>query len=435
MTSGNLSDEPIAFRDEDALRRLGGIADLLLVHDREIEARADDSVARVVAGRPIVMRRARGFVPRAVPVARPFPRPLLACGAHLKNVFCLAARSEATLGPHVGDLENLEVLRSFEESVARLERFLRIRPELLAHDLHPDYLSTRYALERSRRDGIPAVAVQHHHAHAAAAMAEHGLEGPVLALTWDGTGLGTDGTAWGGELLLARRDGFERLATFRPIPLPGGDRAVREPWRIALAALDQALDGRAPEAGLPVLDAVRLADREVVRRMVTAGVNTPAAHGAGRLFDAVGAIALGRGLSRYEGQVAIALDGAADDAAPGRYPFSIDAGPGPWQLDWRPILRAAAGDVLAGTPAGSVSMRFHRALAAAGAELVRMAADRHGRLPVVLTGGVFQNARLASLTLHELTGRFDVYLPGQVPPGDGGIALGQAVVASAIPSS
>jgi hydrogenase maturation protein HypF len=327
------------------------------------------------------------------------------------------------------------VLRSFEESVARLERFLRIRPELLAHDLHPDYLSTRYALERSRREGVPAVAVQHHHAHAAAAMAEHGLEGPVLALTWDGTGLGTDGTAWGGELLLARRDGFERLATFRPMPLPGGDRAVREPWRIALAALDQALDGGAPEAGLPVLDAVRAADREVVRRMVAAGVNTPAAHGAGRLFDAVGAIALGRGLSRYEGQVAVALDGAADDAEPGRYPFSIDAGDGPWQLDWRPIVRAAAGDVLAGAAAGTVSMRFHRALAAAGAELVRMAAGRHGRLPVVLTGGVFQNARLAALTLRELTGRFDVYLPGQVPPGDGGIALGQAVVASAIPSS
>jgi hydrogenase maturation protein HypF len=316
--------------------------------------------------------------------------------------------------------------------VARLERFLRIRPELLAHDLHPDYLSTRYALERSRGEGIPALAVQHHHAHAVAAMAEHGLEGPVLALTWDGTGLGTDGTAWGGELLLARREGFDRLATFRPVPLPGGDRAVREPWRIALAALDQAFDGRAPAAGLPVLDAVRPADREVVRRMVAAGVNTPGAHGAGRLFDVVGAIALGRGISRYEGQLAIALDGAADDGEPGRYPFSIDTGDGPWQLDWRPIVRAAAGDVLGGTPAGTVSMRFHRALAEAGAELVRMAAGRHGRLPVVLTGGVFQNARLAGLTLRELQGRFDVYLPGQVPPGDGGIALGQAVVASAI---
>jgi hydrogenase maturation protein HypF len=435
MTSGNLSEEPIAYEDGDALRRLGGIADLFLVHDREIEARADDSVARVVAGRPLVMRRARGFVPSPFLVPHPFPRPVLACGAHLKNVFCLASRGEATLGPHVGDLDDLETLRSFEESVARLERFLRIGPELLAHDLHPGYLSTRYARERSLRDGVPAVPVQHHHAHAAAAMAEHALEGPVLALTWDGTGLGTDGASWGGELLLARYDGFERLATFRPIPLAGGDRAVREPWRLAQVALDQAFDGGAPADAFPALAAVPEADREVVRRMVAAGVNAPLAHGAGRLFDVVGALALGRGVSRYEGQLAMALEAAADGGAEGRYPFSIDDGSSPWQLDWRPLVRAATGDLLRGVPPGTVSMRFHRALAAAGAELVRMAAERHGRLPVVATGGVFQNARLAGLLVEELSGRFEVYLPGRVPPGDGGIALGQAVVASAIAAS
>ena len=214
MTSGNLSEEPIAYRDDDALARLGGIADLFLVHDREIEARADDSVARVVVGRPLVMRRARGFVPLAGAGGAPFPRPVLACGAQLKNAFCLAAGDEATLGPHVGDLENLETSARFEESVARLERFLRLRPALLAHDLHPDYLSTRYARERPPR-GHPAVAVQHHHAHAAAAMAEHGLDGPALALTWDGTGLGTDGAAWGGELLLAR---YERLRAAGHVP-------------------------------------------------------------------------------------------------------------------------------------------------------------------------------------------------------------------------
>jgi hydrogenase maturation protein HypF len=435
MTSGNLSEEPIAYEDGDALRRLGGIADLFLVHDREIEARADDSVARVVAGRPLVMRRARGFVPSPVLVPHPFPRPLLACGAHLKNVFCLAARAEATLGPHVGDLDDLETLRSFEESVARLERFLRIRPELLAHDLHPGYLSTRYARERSLRDGIPAVPVQHHHAHAAAAMAEHALEGPVLALTWDGTGLGTDGASWGGELLLARYDGFERLATFRPIPLAGGDRAIREPWRLAQVALDQAFDGGAPADAFPALAGVPASDREVVRRMVAAGVNAPLAHGAGRLFDVVGALALGRGVSRYEGQLAMALEAAADEGADGRYPFSIDDGSSPWQLDWRPLVRAATEDLLRGVPPGTVSMRFHRALATAGGELVRMAAGRHGRLPVVATGGVFQNARLAGLLVEELSGRFEVYLPGRVPPGDGGIALGQAVVASAIAAS
>lgn len=431
MTSGNLSEEPIAYRNDDAISRLSGIADLFLVHDREIEARADDSVARVVAGRPLVMRRARGFVPRPVLVAHPFARPVLACGAHLKNAFCLATGDEATLGPHVGDLENLETLQSFEESVARLERFLRVRPEILAHDLHPDYLSTRYALSRSRAEGILSIAVQHHHAHAVAAMAEHGLEGPVLALTWDGTGLGTDRTAWGGELLLARRDGFERLATFRPLPLAGGDRAIREPWRVALAALDQAFDGDPPTSAIPVLSGIPASDRETVRRMIAAGVNSPASHGAGRLFDVVGAIALGRGISRYEGQVAIALDAAADEGSTGRYPFSLDLGLAPWQLDWRPLVRAVADDVAGGANPGAVSMRFHRALAAAGAELVRTAAARHGRLPVVLTGGVFQNARLAELLLGELSERFDVYLPGWVPPGDGGIALGQAVVASA----
>ncbi len=435
MTSGNLSEEPIAFRDDDALRRLAGIADLFLLHDREIEARADDSVARVVAGRPLVMRRARGFVPTPVLVRRPFPLPVLACGAHLKNVFCLAARGEATLGPHVGDLDDLETLRSFEASVARLERFLRIRPELLAHDLHPGYLSTRYARERSLRDGIPTVAVQHHHAHAAAAMAEHALEGPVLALTWDGTGLGSDGASWGGELLLARYDGFEQLATFRPIPLAGGERAIREPWRLAQVALDQAFDGDPPAGAFPALVAVPEADREVVRRMVAVGVNAPVAHGAGRLFDVVGALALGRGVSRFEGQVAMALEAASDGGADGRYPFAIDVASTPWQLDWRPLVRAAAEDVLRGVPAGTVSMRFHRALAAAGAELVRMAAGRHGRLPVVATGGVFQNARLAGLLVEEMAGRFEVYIPGRVPPGDGGIALGQAVVASAIAAS
>ena len=431
MTSGNLSEEPIAYRNDDAIARLSGIADLFLVHDREIEARADDSVARVVAGRPLVMRRARGFVPRPVLVAHPFPRPVLGCGAHLKNAFCLATGGEATLGPHVGDLENLETLQSFEESVARMERFLRVRPEILAHDLHPDYLSTRYALSRSRAEGILAIGVQHHHAHAVAAMAEHGLEGPVLALTWDGTGLGTDRTAWGGELLLARRDGFERLATFRPLPLAGGDRAIREPWRVALAALDQAFDGDPPVSAIPVLSGIPVSDRETVRRMIAAGINSPPSHGAGRLFDVVGAIALGRGISRYEGQVAIALDAAADEGSSGRYPFSLDLGVAPWQLDWRPLVRAVADDVAGGTGPGAVSMRFHRALAAAGAELLRTAAARHGRLPVVLTGGVFQNARLAELVLGELSERFDVYLAGRVPPGDGGIALGQAVVASA----
>ena len=432
MTSGNLSDEPIAFRNEEAVARLSGIADLLLVHDREIATRADDSVARVVLGRPVLLRRARGYAPRGLRTKRPFARPTLACGALLKATFCLGLSDAAYLGPHIGDLENLATLESFEGSVARLERFLRTTPELLAHDLHPEFVSTRYALERARAEGIPAIAVQHHHAHAAAAMAEHGLEGPVFALAWDGTGLGDDGTPWGGELLLATYDGYQRLATFRPIALAGGDKAIREPWRIALAALDDAFGGAPPLEALPLFRSVKPADVTVVRQMIAQGFNTPRAHGAGRAFDAVGALALSRPLAHYEGQVAMALDAAVDTAEHSRYPFHVDTAQSPWQLDLRPLLRDVAGDVVAGRPAGLVAARFHNALAAAGAELVRLAAARHGRLPVVLTGGCFANATLAAGMHTELSPLFQVYLHGLVPPGDGGIALGQALVADAL---
>ncbi|HTP49944.1 MAG TPA: carbamoyltransferase HypF [Anaeromyxobacteraceae bacterium] len=431
MTSGNLSEEPIASANAEALRRLAGIADLFLLHDREIETRADDSVARVIGGRAMVMRRSRGYVPRPIALLRPLSRPVLGCGAQLKNTFCLAAGSEATLGPHIGDLENLETLESFEASVARMERFLGFKPECIAHDLHPEFLSTRYALERARADRLPVVAVQHHHAHAVAAMAEHGLPGPALALTWDGVGLGTDGSAWGGELLLALDSGFERIATFRPVALAGGDRAVREPWRIALAALDEAFGGDPPLHSFPVFTRVPPKTVEAVRRMLDLSLNAPRAHGAGRLFDAVGALALGRSTSRFEGQVAMALDNAADDAADGRYPFELERQGALWRLDWRPTVRAVAEDVSAGVGAGIISTRFHRALAAAAAEMVGAAAVLHGRLPVVLTGGVFQNARLSGLVARELSPRFEVYLPEQVPPGDGGIALGQALVADA----
>lgn len=434
MTSANLSDEPIAFEDDDALLRLGGIADLFLVHDRPIAARCDDSVARTIAGRPLVMRRSRGFVPRPVKLARRVARPVLAVGAQLKNACCLARGDEAALGPHVGDLDGLETYAAFEGAIARLEAFLALRPEVVACDLHPLYLSTRYARERAAALGAPLVEVQHHHAHAAAAMAEHGLEGPVLALAWDGTGLGTDGAAWGGELLLAERGRFERLATFRPLALPGGDKAIRDPWRVALAALRDAFGDAAPVDGIPLFAQVDARERAVVDRMLAAGLNAPAAHGVGRAFDAAGALVLGRARARYEGQVALALDSAAHghDGAP--YPFAVEPG-APEQVDLRPTWRALVADVVAGVQAGVVSARFHATLAQAGAELVRRAARTAGRLPVVLTGGCFQNARLAEGILGELSGTFEVYQHGQVPPGDGGIALGQALVADAIARS
>jgi hydrogenase maturation protein HypF len=429
MTSGNLSEEPMAADDGEALARLGLIADLFLAHDRPIANRCDDSVARVIAGRPLVLRRSRGYVPRPVPLRRPVARPVLACGAHLKNTFCLAAGGQAWLGPHVGDLDNLEACRSFEEHVERLQRFLGIRPEVIAHDLHPDYYSTSYAIGRTEPE---KVAVQHHHAHVVSALAEHGLDGPVLGLAWDGTGYGTDRTAWGGELLLARLDGFERLATLRALPLAGSDEAIRQVWRIALAALDDAYSGRPPLDRLALFRSVPQRDIGVVRQMIGRGLRSPLAHGAGRWFDALGALGLGRARATYEGQVALEWNLAADARETASYPFDLDVAKGLLEVDFRPLVRAAVEDLLQDAGPGIVSARFHNALADAAEATVRRAAAAHGRLPVVLTGGCFQNARLAESVLARLEGDFDVRLHGEVPPGDGGIALGQAVVADAL---
>jgi hydrogenase maturation protein HypF len=428
MTSGNRAEEPIVFRDHDAVAELGGIADLLLAHDRSIAAPCDDSVARVIAGRPAVLRRARGFVPRPVAMARPFARPVLACGAQMKNTFCVGTGETAHLGPHVGDLETLATYEHYQAAITRMLRLLRVRPEIVAHDLHPGYLSTAWA-----RAGAAAatIAVQHHHAHVASAMGEHGLPGPVLGVAYDGTGYGSDGTAWGGELLLADLARFERLATFRPIPLAGGDAAIRQPWRVALALLEDAFAGDPPLDALPLFTRIPAHEVAVVRRMLRARLNAPLAHGVGRYFYALGALLLARPVSRYDGQVAMAWNLAA---APGRerpYPFTVDFAAAPWTVDLRPLTRAAVDDALASVPVAIVSARFHDTLAAATAELVRAAARRHGRLPVVLTGGCFQNPRLAEGVLAALAGDFAVHLHGEVPPGDGGIALGQALVADA----
>jgi hydrogenase maturation protein HypF len=429
MTSGNLSDEPLAYRNDEALQRLSGIADLFLLHDREIETRCDDSVVRVIAGSPAILRRARGYVPRSMSVSPVFDAPVLACGGLLKNTFCIGLRDAAYLGPHIGDLENLETYRSLEESVARMERFLRVSPAIVAHDLHPEYMSTTYALARSE---AVKVAVQHHHAHAVSVMAEHGLQGPAIAVVYDGTGYGTDGTAWGGEVLIARHETFDRVATLRPVPLAGADAAIRHPWRIALALLEDAFDGHAPLDEFRVFSMVPPGDVTVVRQMLDARVHSPLAHGAGRYFDGVGSLVLARPQSRYEGQIALEWNVAADPGETGRYDFAIDLRQTPWQIDLRPMIRDVARDLRAGVAPSTISGRFHNTLTAATAVVVRRAAREHGALPVVLTGGCFQNARLSEGLADGLAATFAVHLHRDVPPGDGGLALGQAVIAAAV---
>jgi hydrogenase maturation protein HypF len=430
MTSGNVSEEPIAVSDEDARSRLAAIADAFLGHDRAIASRADDSVTATCGGRPVIWRRSRGFVPRPILVRRPFRRPVLACGAHLKNTFCVGTGDSAYLGPHIGDLENLETYASYVDAIARMDRFLGVQPEIVAHDLHPDYLSTRYA--KTERAGLERVAVQHHHAHVASAMAEHGLDEPVLGIAFDGTGYGTDGTSWGGEVLLATYAGFERIARLRPVRLPGGDRAVREVWRVALAMLDEAFDGDPPIAKLAVFAGISPNEVTTMRRMTAAGVNAPLASGLGRYFDAMGAVGLGRTRSSFEGQVAMAWDQVADASETRAYPFVIDVAQVPWSIDLRATIRAATEDLLAGRSPGTVSARFHESVVAATAEAAYLAVARHGDLPVVLTGGCFQNTRLAEGIVRALSPALSVHLHERVPPGDGGIALGQAMVADAV---
>jgi len=346
---------------------------------------------------------------QTIAVPRRFERPVLACGARRENAFCIGVGDCAHLGPQLGDLDGPEALRAYEEAAQSLERSLGVTPELFAHDLDPGCLSTRYARGRGKDR---AIGVQHHHAHVASAMAEHGLHGPVIGLAWDGGGYGTDGTDWGGELLLADFSGFERLATFRPIALSGG--------HLALALVDDAFDGDPPQGSLPALSGIPEGEVRRVREAIRSGEGSPLSHGVGRLFEAVGALAPGRGLSE------------CDEGERGAYPLPVDIEATPWEVDTRPMVRAIVGDLRAGAPLPAISARFHNALAKVAAELCRRAARLDGKRPVVLGGGCFQNALLAERIREGLAKDFQVHLPREVPPGDGGLSLGQALVASAL---
>jgi hydrogenase maturation protein HypF len=425
MTSGNLAEEPIAFTNDDAIRRLEGIADLALLHDRDIHTRCDDSVATVAAGAPMLIRRSRGYVPRAIILTRSIEVPVLAAGALLKNTFCLAAGDKAYLGPHIGDLENLETYDSYITAIERFQRFVDIRPQIVACDRHPDYLSTMYA----RQLGKPVVPVQHHHAHIVSAMAEHHLDGPVIGVAYDGTGLGTDDTSWGSEILLATPSSFDRVATFRALRLVGGDRAVREPWRAALALVLDAYDGRVPEAFGRLMRSVSAREADRMASLIAADVQVSLSHGMGRYFDAFGALFLDRRRAAFEGQVAVEWNQVAHPRVHRAYPFDVRPG-SVIEVDLRPTVRTAIDEALRGIDVAEISAAFHNTVSAATAAVVERTAARVGRLPVVASGGCFQNVRLAESVRSALAG-FDVRLHALVPPGDGGIALGQAVVAAA----
>ena len=432
MTSGNVSDEPIAYEDQDALERLAPIADLLLTHDRPIHVRADDSVVRSLGGlrpAPLMLRRSRGYAPASVNLPLESPLPLLACGAELKSTFCLAKGSRAWVGHHIGDLKNYETLRSFRQGVEHFERLFAVTPEVVVHDLHPDYLSTRYALER---DGVETMAVQHHHAHLAGCLAEHGEPGPAVGAIYDGTGHGTDGTVWGGELLFGDLASCERAGSLAAVPMPGGERAVLEPWRMACSWLVAAgvEEPSVPRALAGTVDEGRW---EQVSELARTGFASPMTSSIGRLFDAVSALCGLRSTVTYEGQAAIELEAAAGAAPEGEpYPLPVSDVEGAIELDARETVTAVAHEVATGTSIALVSARFHAAVAAATAEACARIAEARGTDLVVLSGGVFNNRLLVERTHALLTARsLRVLLPEKLPAGDGGISYGQAASAAA----
>ena len=436
MTSGNNSDEPIAYRDEEAFGQLCDIADYFLVHDRPIHVRCDDSVFRLAGGRPYPLRRSRGYSPAPLRVAVPFARHTLACGGELKNTFCLAKDSHAFPSHHVGDLENYETLRSFREGVEHYCQLFDVHPELVAYDLHPEYLSTKYARELEE-GGLPAVGIQHHHAHIASCLADN--ERPaaerVIGVALDGTGYGTDGAVWGGEFFEGSLEGgFVRLGHLEYMPLPGGTAAIRQPWRVALARL-VTLYGEEETLKLPLAVVREAGDRNVrlIARLVEHGLNTPPTSSAGRLFDAVAALVgvPGSGRATYEGQAAIELELAADGPVSRGYPFRLRTEGGVWVVETGEILGGVVEDLLSGRERGEISSRFHRTLAevvVAGCERMREAG---GTDAVALSGGTFQNLLLLDQVLECLVGKgFTVYRHQRVPANDGGLALGQTVLAN-----
>ena len=425
MTSGNVSDEPISYNNEEAVRRLSNIADYFLFHNREIHMRCDDSVTRVFERKPYILRRSRGYVP--FPIKLSFPLGMiLACGGELKNTFCLTRGNYAFVSHHIGDLENLETLASFEEGIEHFKKLFYIEPRAVVYDLHPDYLSTQYALSIPN---LPKIGVQHHHAHIVSAMVENGMEGDVIGVALDGTGFGLDGTLWGGEFIRANLRDFDRLAHLKKIPMPGGSMAIKEPWRMAMVYLSEAFGEEAAQLRIDLTKRIDFQKWDILKKAVGKKINSPLTSSMGRLFDAVSSLLSIRDEVRYEGQAAIELEKIADHGVKEEYPPTIRKDENPMTIDPTEMIRGIVRDMMEGMSSSKISGKFHRTVARLIIETCEAIRSKDRLNRVVLSGGVFQNMFLLSLVTEGLrSSRFDVYTHHLVPTNDGGISLGQAVI-------
>jgi hydrogenase maturation protein HypF len=428
MTSGNLSEEPIAIDNTDAMERLQNIADYFLIHDRDIYLRSDDSVVRIVDHKHRFLRRSRGYVPVPVFLKSPL-KPILACGAELKNTVCLTRDEHAFLSQHIGDLENLATYDFFEKTIVHLKRILSIEPEIIAHDLHPDYLSTRYAMEQNHLERIE---VQHHHAHIVSCMAENHVAEPVIGLSFDGTGYGSDGSLWGGEVLIAYLDRFERAAYLAQSAMPGGAAAIKEPWRMAVSYLYGVFGKDLFNRRLPFLESLNESKCNIIVEMIEKDVNSPKTSSLGRLFDGVAAMMGIRNHVAFEGQAAMELEMLADASIHDVYEYTWSS-EDTVQMDPRPIISGVVVDIEKGVAPSVISGKFHATLLAMFTDLCGIIRKKTGLSQVALSGGCFQNALLLSGLARSLHDRgFHVLTHEKVPTNDGGIALGQAVIADAI---
>jgi hydrogenase maturation protein HypF len=432
MTSGNISEEPIAKDNDEAVRRLSGIADFFLVHNRDIYARYDDSVTIVDRGTPQLIRRARGYAP--YPIHLNFKsQPILACGAEEKNTFCLTRDEYAFVSQHIGDMENLETLEHFANTIELYKKLFRIEPKIVAYDMHPDYLPTKYARELTAKSGLKSVPVQHHHAHIVSGMVDNGIDSPVIGVAFDGTGYGSDGHIWGGEFLVADYQGFTRAGQFEYLPLPGGALAIKKPYRTAISYLLTLLGETALRPDMPVLKNVDDAEINIIRQQIEKKLNSPLTSSCGRLFDAISALIGIRSEIKYEAQAAIELEMVAYDAPDevGEYPFSTAEQNGTSLIKVADLFSAIVKDIDRKTMPATIAARFHNTVARIIRESCQQISQKTGLNNVVLSGGVFQNRLLLRKTtaLLEADG-FKVFTHRQVPTNDGGISLGQAVVAN-----